>query len=331
MVDNNNNQSSSKSLAILFGSLIIGLFILASGALQPTSVNVSPPFICDPGNESDCVNVTDGKLNTLIKNNVSQIIPSADLMTLCSFDLTIANCLEFTGHNPDVDNSGSMEDVWEGGGLLVYQTVAELQNISSTDPDDTAGGTGARTLFVQCLNENFTLVQEIVSLNGTTIVQTVNKCIRNRFVAVFTSGSSGFNEGIITLTSAVTGLLQVEMDEEEAFDKNSHFTVQAGHSAIIKKIMFSTTKSGGQSPIVEFKGKLRFFGSNTWTETFDFKIDTSINDHLIMENPFSNTITEKSDTRIEVTSSTDNVDVNTRIWIMEVPNEQILGTAKLLG
>lgn len=341
-----NNISKKKPKDYISEAIMIGAIIIAVALLMNTSifkiegsyiVGQSPntslnTIICDPSNSSNCVNVTEGQINSLITNNASRLIPIADFDTLCSFDVIPgASCLVFTGHNPDVDDSGSQEDVWEGGGLLEYQTVAELQNISSTDPDDTVGGTGARTLFVQCLNENFTLVSELVSLNGTTTVQTVNECIRNRFIAVFTSGSSGFNEGTITATSADSGLLQVQMDETEAFDKNSQFTVEAGHTAIIKKVMFSTTKSGGQSPIVEFKGKIRFFGSNTWTETYDFKIDTSVSDNLIMDNPISNQLSEKTDFRIEVTSTTDNVDVNARIWLVEVPTDSLTNTARILG
>lgn len=263
-----------------------------------------------------------GSNEVKIINNAEEVVPTLDFETSCSFDLMDGvACLVFTGHNPDVDDSGSQEDVWEGGGLLVYQTVAEIQNITSTDTDDTDGGTGAQSLLFSCLNADYIVVTELITMNGTNTVQSVNECIRNRFVAVFSSGSSEFNEGIITVTSADSNLLQVQMDAEEAFDKNSQFTVQANHTAILKKVMFSTTKSGGQSPIVEFKGKLRFFGSNTWTETFDFKIDTSINDNLIMDNPISNQLSARSDIRLEVTSTTDNVDVNARIFIIEISND----------
>jgi hypothetical protein len=297
-----------------FNKIIMMLFVclLVAGCSSDTNV-----FIAD---------------EVTVTNNGSELMPFVGFGTLCSFDaVPTASCLVFTGHNPDVDDSGSREDVWEGGGLLVYQTVAEFQNIVSTDTDDSVGGTGARTLFIQGLDENYTLITELVSLNGTNVVQTVNKYIRNRFVAVFTSGSSEFNEGVITVTSADSGLLQVQMDETEAFDKNSQFTVAAGRTAIVQKIMFSSTKSSGQSPIVEFKGKIRFFGSNTWTETYDFRLDTSVNDLIIMDNPFSNTLSEKTDFRIEVTSSHDNVDVNTRIWIIEVDTDSLTNQAKILG
>ncbi len=299
------------------GIVVLGIvtMLLLSGCLQRV------PDVYVGSNEIKVINTAD------------EIIPTLDFLTSCSFDLMDGvSCLAFTGHNPDVDNSGSQEDVWEGGGLLVYQSVAEIQNITSTDIDDTDGGTGAQSLLFSCLNADYVVVTELITMNGTSTVQSANECIRNRFVAVFTSGSSGFNEGIITVTSADSNLLQVQMDIGEAFDKNSQFTVAANHTAIIKQVLFSATKTGGgQSPIVEFKGKIRFFGSNTWTETYDFKIDTAVGFFLAMENPISNQLSGKTDIRTEVTTTQDNTDVNVRFFIIEVENEVLINNPSLFN
>ncbi len=285
------------------------------------------------GCSNTSIAVFDEPVNTTVTNTAVQLVPMADFDTICSFDLNPnVACLVFTGHNPDIDNSGGREDLWEGGGLLQYQSVAELQNITSTDSDDTVNGTGAQLLILQCLNASFLVETEFINLDGTNTVQSTLECIRIRFAAVSLSGSSEFNEGIITITSADSNLLQAQMDSGEAFTKNSQFTVQANHTGIIKNIMFSATRTGGgQEPVVNFKGKIRFFESNTWVETFNFKIDTSINDHLIMDNPISNQITARTDIRIEATSTNDNTDGNARIFIIEVRNDPITGIPMILG
>ncbi len=228
----------------------------------------------------------------------------------------------FTAHNPDVDNSGSREDIWEGGGEMVYLTTAQKYNISSTSTNDTLTGTGGRTLFVVGLNASFDFVTEFLVLDGTNTVQTVNEYIRPRTISVITAGSEEFNVGIITATSAVTGDVQLVMDAEEGTSKNTHFTVPRGHQGFLKQVIFSATKSGGQAPIVEFKGKIRFnlFENASWIETFDLKIDTSVNDHIDLNQITPNSLPEKTDFRIEVTTSHDNVDVNARIYFIFIEN-----------
>ena len=240
----------------------------------------------------------------------------------CSFDfIEGTDCLVLSSHNPDVDNSGSKEDLWEGGGLMTYLTVAQKYNISSTSIQDNSTGTGLRLLFVRGLDENYTVQTEIITMDGLTVVQTVNEYIRPMFIAGVSGGSEETNLGIITATSANTGDLQIQMDVDEAISKNSQFTVPDGEVMIIKKIMIGATKSGGQSPIVQVKGRVRFFGTNIWIETFDFKLDTSVNDILIIDQPISNMLVSRSDFRLEVTTSTDNVDVTARTWMIFRPNE----------
>ena len=240
---------------------------------------------------------------------------TTDYINDCSLDLLPGtDCLVLSGHNPDLDNSGNKEDIWEAGGLMVYQTVAQKYNITSTSTDDTLLGTGLRLLFVRGLDENFTTVTEVVSMVGTGTVQTVNKYLRPVFIVGVSGGVEQTNEGIITATTAITGDIQIQMDEDEAISKNSQFTVPINHTMIIKKIQIGVTKGGGQAPIVQVKGKVRFLNSNIWIETFDFKLDTSVADILIIDNPISNMLVGGSDFRLEVTADKDNVDVTSRTW-----------------
>ncbi len=240
-----------------------------------------------------------------------------DYINDCSIDLIPGtDCLVLSGHNPDLDNSGNKEDIWEAGGLMVYQTVAQKYNITSTSSDDTLGGIGLQVLFVRGLDENFTTITEVVNMAGTGTVQTVNEYIRPVFIVGVLGGSAQQNVGILTATTAITGDIQIEMDEDEGISKNSQFTVPINHTMIIKKIQIGVTKSGGQAPIIQVKGRIRFLNSNIWIESFDFKVDTSVTDSLIIEQPISNMLAGGTDFRIEVTSDSDNVDVTSRTWLI---------------
>ena len=221
----------------------------------------------------------------------------------------------YSAHNADVDNSGSKEDIWEGDGLMTYLTTAQKYNITSTDADDTVGGTGGQLLILVGLNSTYDFVTEFINLDGTNTVQSVNEFIRPRVITAITAGSTGYNEGTITAISADTGDLQLQIDAEESTSKNSHFTVPRGHTAFFSQGLLSTTKTGGQTPIVEFKGKIRInqFANASWIETFDVKIDTEVNDHIMLDQLLPNPLVEKTDFRIEVTTTHDNTDVNARL------------------
>ena len=76
------------------------------------------------------------------------------------------------GYNSDVDTS--VETVWPYGGLLQFPDTALQMKVSSDNANDTAAGTGARTVYVKGLNADHDVISEIVSLNGQTAVLTTN-------------------------------------------------------------------------------------------------------------------------------------------------------------
>jgi hypothetical protein len=80
------------------------------------------------------------------------------------------------GHLEDAGTS--LEVIWSPGGNYNFTNVAELQNISSTDADDTVGGTGAWNITISGLDANWLPQSEVIQLNGQTPVQSVNTYIR---------------------------------------------------------------------------------------------------------------------------------------------------------
>lgn len=231
----------------------------------------------------------------------------------------------YSAHNPDVDNSGNKEDIWEGGGLLTYLDVAQTMTIVSTSVNDVTNGTGAWGIFLICIDENWDFAQELIPLTGTTPVVSTIKCIRPRSINVIQAGSSGFNEGVITATSTVTGDLQDIVNEEESTSKNVFISVPRGFTLVLNKLLLITTKTGGQTPIVEFKGKIRLGNvqNASWIQTFDIKLDTSVTNYIIIDNFIQNELNEMSDYRIEVTTTHDNTDVNARLWWYIINNSKL--------
>lgn len=95
--------------------------------------------------------------------------------------------------------------VWSANTPSLYRFLSASQTlqISSTDVNDTAAGTGGRTVFISGLNSNYDVVTEVITLNGKTPVTTVNSYFRINSMKVQDTGSDLRNRGDIFLGSGV--------------------------------------------------------------------------------------------------------------------------------
>jgi hypothetical protein len=116
-----------------------------------------------------------------------------------------ASSLYKFGYNPDIN--GTEETVWSQGGNVTWPTAAFTAFISSSSTADTSAGTGAQTVTVEGLDENYAAQSVTVSMNGQTQVQIGDASgwlrINRAFVA--TAGTGGTAAG--TLISLIVALL----------------------------------------------------------------------------------------------------------------------------
>ena len=104
------------------------------------------------------------------------------------------------------------EDIWGGSSDFVFPTAAESWEVVSDNANDSAAGTGARTVTINSLAADYSEQSpETVSLNGTTPVAIPgthfrpNNLASTRALFCATAGSSNTNEGTITLRVAGGG------------------------------------------------------------------------------------------------------------------------------
>ena len=117
--------------------------------------------------------------------------------------------IEKFGMNIDVDSD--KETIWEGGGIYSYISTAETVAVTSTAGVDSAAGTGARTVEIQGLDADYNVVLETLTIGGAG---GTTEFIRIFRVKVVTAGTSGINEGTISVTSSDTStvLAQIGID-----------------------------------------------------------------------------------------------------------------------
>lgn len=110
------------------------------------------------------------------------------------------------GNNPDVGTS--YEDVWIGGGTYswITTTAGITIQVSSASTADDLGSTGATTVTVEGLDNNFDRVSETFTLDGRTAVTGSETFYRVHRAYVTAAGSGDVNAGAIYVSDGGAAL-----------------------------------------------------------------------------------------------------------------------------
>jgi len=222
------------------------------------------------------------------------------------------------GYNDDVDTTAT-ETVWAAGGELAYPTTAAKLNLSSTDVDDTLGGTGANNVVIYGVDQNRVAVIDVVNLNGTSTVQSNLQFLGVNRIAVYLGGSSGWNEGAITASMADTGDIQAYVPAEQGSTQQAFYYVSANHTFLADWLWIHANKlSGGSTPKMTIKGYVHSFVSGSTYEVFRTVLDTGTEntEELRPSQPF--VIAESSILYFTADSDTNNAEVIVRFSGVEV-------------
>jgi hypothetical protein len=131
------------------------------------------------------------------------------------------------------------ETIWSNGGLWVKPTVAQVHEVVSTSANDTALGTGARKVTVQGLDADNLLIQEVVTMNGTTPVSTTKEY--SHLFRAFISETDGLkvNDGDINITAVVDATAQNQIPAQQGQSVHGPYTVPAGFTAYLNYFAWS--------------------------------------------------------------------------------------------
>lgn len=160
------------------------------------------------------------------------------------------------GNNDDID--GSMESVWDAGGLYPWSSFASagtvvLTSTSTEDDEDKGGGvagTGAHRVVIEGLDENYELVTDTLITNGTSTRTSTVEFLRVFRAYVSEAGTTGTNEGTITITKGGTTIAQIGTAGSPTATGlgqtfMSVYTVPAGYTGYIHQFNASTAKADG--------------------------------------------------------------------------------------
>ena len=147
------------------------------------------------------------------------------------------------GHNHDVGTT--IETMWHTGGIKSYLAAGERLQVASDDTDDDVLGTGARTLWIQGLNDALVIINETVDMDGTTNVLTANTYYRILKLKVYETGSQNINDGNITISNNADTAVLTSIEAESGESNDGYFTVPAGCCAFLSSFYMAENSSKG--------------------------------------------------------------------------------------
>lgn len=143
---------------------------------------------------------------------------------------------QMVGYSADIDVVHLPTTLRPTPGMYVWPTAAVAVQVLSTSALDAAAGTGARTVRISGLDVAGVEIQEIVTLNGITPVNATLPFWRINQLLCLTAGSTGFNQGTITVRTVVGATSLFAIPPLMGRGQTCIYTVPAGHSAAIVDI-----------------------------------------------------------------------------------------------
>lgn len=226
------------------------------------------------------------------------------------------------GHNPDQSSASGFIDLGELGDRA-YFTEEKKIVLVSTSSDDANGGDGLETLLIKGVAFNGSAIEEVVTLTGTTEVETKKSYFRVNFLVGQKTGLAGWNIGTITAKGVLLVDAQIMIQPEASISRSSNYTVPLGFTLFILRSELNAAKTmGGGAPQIEFRGLARSGGvGNAWLQLFDKRMDTGVVDALEVNLPVPAVAIERTDLRCRTSTSMNNTETRARTYGILVNNK----------
>lgn len=170
-----------------------------------------------------------------------------------------ASRVAMLGNNPSIDTASQPEDVWSGAELGPLNgidhrfiprptTAAVSMEVVSSSANDTAAGTGARTVSIDYLDAAYAAQTVVLTMNGTTPVAMPVPVMRVNGMRVATSGTFGGNN-IGNLSLRLAGGLGATFAYLRAgigLSRTSLYTVPAGRTLDIFSMVLGVNRADTQ-------------------------------------------------------------------------------------
>jgi hypothetical protein len=231
------------------------------------------------------------------------------------------------GNNAVVANV--TETIWQQGGLYSYLSAASVLKVSSSSANDTSAGTGARTVELFGLDGDYNEINEVVTLNGQTAVNSTQSYLRINRMIVRSAGSGGSNAGIIyagtgTVTTGVPANIYATINGDGTNQTlMALWTVPAGYTGYLMQYDVSNGTTSNTPAVCKLTLVARPYG-----EVFQSKDVKSLTTGMHIENTLIVPVkfAEKTDIEVRAVSSSASVtfDISAAFEIIYIKNGDTL-------
>lgn len=212
--------------------------------------------------------------------------------------VSVANAI---GVNPDIDTATVPECVVAQGGMYSFLSAASALEVVSDSANDTAAGTGARTVRLELLDANYVSAVVVVTLNGLAAVAVGGgPYLRVNDMRVASVGSGESNAGNITLRVSGGGSTLSYMLAGKGRAQQAVYTVPANRTAFAMHSKVGIIRAK-QSVSAEIELQSRT-GTGAWIvrNTVQASSDGNVSD--ISDPPLPPPFLQKTDIRYVVTN-----------------------------
>lgn len=144
-----------------------------------------------------------------------------------------------SGYNPDID-TGAEETIWPVGGSWTPMAYGTITAVSSS-VNDTAAGSGARTLEIIHLDTDGVATTSTLDMDGTTpVVSVFSTNGINKVKVIQKNAGGGSNAGNITITATVGGSTQAYIATGDSKSRQLIFNVPSTGQYYIKRVRVNT-------------------------------------------------------------------------------------------
>jgi hypothetical protein len=200
----------------------------------------------------------------------------------------------------------SEEIIWTAGNGYSYLSAGETLQVSSGSTLDTSAGTGARTVTLEGLDDNYDALSTTVTMNGTASVETVGATFLRIFRAyVATAGSGEVNDGLISIKDNADTVTLAQIAADKGQSQMALWTVPADHELFVTQI--NASESANKKVRVRLFSCDRSVANQSWRLKEEMVVNLSDTSRRF-EVPLK--FTEKTDIEMRGEATTTGGDVN---------------------
>lgn len=219
------------------------------------------------------------------------------------------------GYNPDVDTGTTPEDAWGAPGVYPWLpglTSLEILSSGAGAANDTAAGTGARTVSITTLDANYNVVPMTLTLSGTTPVALPAQVLRINGLRVATAGSGNTNAADIIVRDAGGGTTRGIILAGIGVARQAPYTVPAGFTLAIRQVLLVVDSPAGS--VGQFATISTYFKTPTGAAIQPLVLGNTSGQPFAHSSDPPIIAAEKTDFSLIITKATDNNTIVTAGW-----------------